>query len=52
MSGAATHQSKSLSFSERLTQYLSMRRRKWTGGTWLIKQSQIFILPNRYGLYA
>ena len=52
MSGAATHQSKSLSFSERLTQYLSTRRRKWTGGTWLIKQSQIFILPNRYGLYA
>jgi len=52
MSGAASHNKKSLSFSERLTRRLSMRRRKWTGGTWLIKQSQIFILPNRYGLYA
>ena len=29
-----------------------MRRRKWTSGTWAIKQSHIFILPNRYGLYA
>jgi hypothetical protein len=57
MSDAALHKDtlpaqKSLSFSERLTQKLTMRRRKWTGGTWLIKQSQIFILPNRYGIYA
>ena len=41
-----------LSFSERLTRRLALRRRKWTSGVWHIRQSQIFILPNRYGFYA
>ena len=43
---------KALSFSERLTRRLSLRRRKWTSGVWHIRQSHIFILPNRYGFYA
>ena len=41
-----------LSFSERLSQRLAMRRRKWTSGDWRLKQNNIFILPNRFGLYA
>lgn len=41
-----------LSFSERLTRRLALRRRKWTSGAWHIRQSHIFILPNRYGFYA
>jgi hypothetical protein len=40
------------SFSESLSRRLLSRRRKWVSGTWAIKQSHIFILPNRYGLYA
>ena len=41
-----------LSFSERLTRRLSLRRRKWKSGPWHIRQSHIFILPNLYGVYA
>ena len=29
-----------------------MRRRKWKSGTWRLRQNNIFILPNRFGLYA
>lgn len=41
-----------LSIAEKLTKRLSARRRRWTEGVWQIRQSSIFILPNRYGLYA
>ncbi len=38
-------------FTERLTRALSARRR-WTHGAWHIRQKHIFIIPNRFGLYA
>lgn len=41
-----------LSIAERITRNLSQRRRRWTHGAWQIRQSNIFILPNRFGLYA
>ena len=46
------HPTRRLSFSERLSQRLAMRRRKWKSGTWRLRQNNIFILPNRFGLYA
>ena len=52
MSSADTPPSKRLGIAERVTRMLSQRRRRWTHGTWLIKQSNIFILPNRFGLYC
>jgi hypothetical protein len=41
-----------LSVSERITRALSARRKRWLKGAWQIRQSNIFILPNRFGLYA
>lgn len=41
-----------LTFSERLSKRLAQRRRKWTRGAWRLRQNNIFILPNRFGLYA
>ena len=42
-----------LSFAEKVTRRLSARRKKrWMQGVWQIRQSHIFILPNRYGFYA
>tara|TARA_B110000971_G_C20036372_1_gene514459 strand:+ start:2302 stop:3246 length:945 start_codon:yes stop_codon:yes gene_type:complete len=37
---------------ERITRALAARRKRWLKGTWQIRQSNIFILPNRFGLYA
>lgn len=37
---------------ERLSQRLALRRRRWTRGTWLLRQNHIFIFPNRFGFYA
>lgn len=41
-----------LTFPERLSHRLAMRRRKWTSGDWRLKQNNIFIFPNRFGFYA
>lgn len=40
-----------LALFDRLTQRLS-RRRKWQGGSWEIRQSSLYIAPNRFGIYA
>lgn len=52
MASGDERKNKSLSFSERLTRRLALRRRAWRDGVWHIRQSHIFILPNRYGFYA
>lgn len=50
---AAEQTIRKLSVAEKVTRRLSARRRRrWTDGIWQIRQSHIFILPNRYGLYA
>lgn len=38
--------------SERFSRVLLSRRRRWLKGVWQIRQSHIFIFPNRFGLYA
>jgi len=49
---SAAKNTRKLSIAERVTRGLSARRRRWQEGVWRIRQSHIFILPNRYGLYA
>ena len=42
-----------LTMSERFSRFLAQRRKRhWTQGAWQIRQSHIFIVPNRFGLYA
>jgi hypothetical protein len=52
VSNGASSQKRRLSFFERVTRGLAQRRRRWTHGAWHIRQSHIFILPNRFGLYC
>ena len=52
MSQAAETAKPRLRLSDRVTRLLSQRRRRWTHGVWQIRQSNIFILPNRFGLYC
>ena len=52
MSHAAETAKPRLRLSDRVTRLLSQRRRRWTHGVWQIRQSNIFILPNRFGLYC
>lgn len=50
---AKTEETRKLSVAEKVTRRLSERRkRRWTEGMWQIRQSHIFIVPNRYGFYA
>ena len=41
-----------LRLTERLSQRLASRRRRWTKGSWVLRQNNIFIFPNRFGFYA
>ena len=52
MSDTVAPPTRRFSIAERVSRVLSRRRRHWTHGAWHIRQSHIFIMPNRFGLYA